>query len=95
VEKIYSAFQNNIILSSMAHQADTIGLILASEDIFQIESIRSQVESFDEAKEANVFLPIRIDYNQEPLVKAIEQKITKIQQISHNYHKVNLSNYTR
>ena len=63
-------------------QEDTIGLILASEDVFKIEQIRSQVESFEEVKEANIFLPITITYNQELIVKAIEQKIVKLDKIS-------------
>src|SRR5919106_7017795 len=48
VEKIYGALHNNLVLTSMAHdQEETIGLILASEDVFKIEHIRSQVESFE------------------------------------------------
>ena len=95
VEKIYGALHNNLVLSSMAHdQEETIGLILASEDVFKIEYIRSQVESFEGVKEANIFLPIKITYNQEPIVKAIEQKIAKLDKISHEYHKVSLSDYT-
>ena len=83
VEKIYGALHNNLVLTSMAHdQEETIGLILASEDVFKIEHIRSQVESFEGVKEANIFLPITITYNQEPIVKAIEQKIAKIDKIS-------------
>jgi DNA-binding Lrp family transcriptional regulator len=83
VEKIYGALHNNLVLSSMHHdQEDTIGLILASEDVFKIEQIRSQVESFKEVKEANIFLPITITYNQELIVKAIEQKIVKLDKIS-------------
>jgi DNA-binding Lrp family transcriptional regulator len=83
VEKIYGALHNNLVLSSMHHdQEDTIGLILASEDVFKIEQIRSQVESFEEVKEANIFLPIMITYNQELIVKAIEQKIVKLDKIS-------------
>jgi DNA-binding Lrp family transcriptional regulator len=83
VEKVYGALHNNLVLSSMHHdQEDTIGLILASEDVFKIEQIRSQVESFEEVKEANIFLPITITYNQELIVKAIEQKIVKLDKIS-------------
>lgn len=83
VEKIYGALHNNLVLSSMHHdQEDTIGLILASEDVFKIEQIRSQVESFEEVKEANIFLPITITYNQELIVKAIKQKIVKLDKIS-------------
>lgn len=83
VEKIYGALHNNLVLSSMHHdQEDTIGLILASEDVFKIEQIRSQVESFKEVKGANIFLPITITYNQESIVKAVEQKIAKIEKIS-------------
>jgi DNA-binding Lrp family transcriptional regulator len=83
MEKIYGVLHNNLVLSSMHHdQEDTIGLILASEDVFKIEQIRSQVESFEEVKEANIFLPITITYNQELIVKAIEQKIVKLDKIS-------------
>jgi DNA-binding Lrp family transcriptional regulator len=83
VEKIYGALHNNLVLSSMHHdQEDTIGLILASEDVFKIEQIRSQVESFEQVKEANIFLPITITYNQELIVKAIEQKIMKLDKMS-------------
>jgi DNA-binding Lrp family transcriptional regulator len=83
VEKIYGALHNNLVLSSMHHdQEDTIGLILASEDVFKIEQIRSQVESFEEVKEASIFLPIMITYNQELIVKAIERKIVKLDKIS-------------
>lgn len=46
VEKIYGGLHNNLVLSSMHHdQEDTLGLILASEDVLKIEQIRSQVES--------------------------------------------------
>jgi DNA-binding Lrp family transcriptional regulator len=80
VEKIYGALHNNLVLSSMHHdQEDTIGLILASEDVFKIESIRSQIESFNGVKEANVFLPTKIEYNQDSIVKSIEGKLTKIE----------------
>ena len=83
VERIYGALHNNLVPSSMHHdQENTIGLILASEDVFKIEQIRSQVESFEEVKEANIFLPITITYNQESIVKAIEQKIVKLDKIS-------------
>jgi hypothetical protein len=82
VEKIYGALHNNLVLSSMVcDQEYTIGLILAGEGVFKIESIRSQVESFEGVKEANIFLPIMINYNQESIIKAIEQKIVKIDKI--------------
>ena len=80
VEKIFSELHNHIILSSILHdQVERIGLILASEDVFKIESIRSQIESFNGVKEANVFLPTKIEYNQDSIVKSIEGKLTKIE----------------
>ena len=80
VEKIFSELHNHIILSLILHdQVERIGLILASEDVFKIESIRSQIESFNGVKEANVFLPTKIEYNQDSIVKSIEGKLTKIE----------------
>jgi hypothetical protein len=78
----------------MAHdQEETIGLILASDDIFKIKSIRSQVESFEGVKEANIFLPITINYNQDMIVKAIEQRLAKIEKACHN-NNLSLANRT-
>ena len=48
----------------------------------RLNKSESQVESFEEVKEANIFLPIKITYNQELIVKAIEQKIVKLDKIS-------------
>ncbi|MDQ3971545.1 MAG: winged helix-turn-helix transcriptional regulator [Thermoproteota archaeon] len=80
VEKIFSELHNHIILSSILHdQVERIGLILASEDVFKIESIRTQIESFNGVKEANVFLPTKIEYNQDSIVKSIEGTFTKIE----------------
>ena len=80
MERIFSELHNHIILSSILHdQVERIGLILASEDVFKIESIRSQIESFNGVKEANVFLPTKIEYNQDSIVKSIEGKLTKIE----------------
>ena len=80
LEKIFHELHNHLILSSILHdQVERIGLILASEDVFKIESIRSQIESFNGVKEANVFLPTKIEYNQDSIVKAIEGKITMIE----------------
>jgi DNA-binding Lrp family transcriptional regulator len=84
LETIFSE-HNNLILSLLAHdQESTIGLILASDDVFKIESIRSRVESFDGVKEANIFLPIRIDYNQDMIVKAIERRLAKVEKAHHD-----------
>jgi len=47
--------------------------------VFKIESIRSQIESLKGVKEANVFLPIKIQYNEGVIMKAIERQIKKIE----------------
>lgn len=51
---------------------------LATEDVFKMESIRSQIHSLNGVKEANVFLPIKIQYNESIILKAIERQIKKI-----------------
>ena len=78
---IVSRLHNHIILSLMTHdqKKETIGLNLAGEYVFKIESIRSQIQSLKGVKEANVFLPIKIQYNEGITMKAIERHIKKIE----------------
>ncbi len=80
LEKIYSQLQNYIILSLMTYdqEKESIGMTVATEDVFKIESIRSQIHSLNGVKEANVFLPIKIQYNESVIMKAIERQIKKI-----------------
>jgi hypothetical protein len=82
LEKIFSQLHNHIILSLMTYdqQKEAIGLNLATEDVFKIESIRSQIQSLNGVKEANVFLPIKIQYNEDVIMKSIEKQITKMEQ---------------
>lgn len=56
--KIFGQLRNHIILSIMTYDQEkqTIGLNLASEDVFKIESIRSQIRSLIGVKEAYVCL---------------------------------------
>jgi DNA-binding Lrp family transcriptional regulator len=76
LEQIFGELHHYVILSSTLYgRADTIGLILACEDVFIIESIRSRMESLNGVKESNVFLPTKIEYNQDLIVKAIDRKI--------------------
>lgn len=77
--KIFGQLRNHIILSIMTYDQEkqTIGLNLASEDVFKIESIRSQIRSLIGVKEANVFLPSKIQYNERVIMKAIERQIKK------------------
>lgn len=80
VEKIFHELHNHLILYSILYdQVERIGLILASEDVFKIESIRSRIESLNGVKEANIFLLTKIEYNQDSIVKSIEGKFTKIE----------------
>lgn len=81
LEKIFSRLHNHIILSLMTHdqEKEAIGLNLATEDVFKIESIRSQIQSLKGVKEANVFLPIKIQYNEDVIMKSIEKQITKME----------------
>jgi DNA-binding Lrp family transcriptional regulator len=76
LERIYRELHENIILSSnLSNQVDAIGLNLASDDVFKIEDIRSRIESFDGVQEANVFFPIKLEFPQEWIIKAIDHKL--------------------
>ena len=75
-ESVFSKLRNYLVLSlTHHHQEETIGLILASEDSSKIEFIRSEVESIYGVKEANIFFPTTMEYNQESIIKAIEQQM--------------------
>jgi DNA-binding Lrp family transcriptional regulator len=76
LEKILDELHESIILSfNFANQMDAIGLNLASDDVFKIENIRSHIESFDGVQDANVFFPIKLEYPQEWMIKAIDRKL--------------------
>lgn len=80
-EKIYYELRNNIILSTVSNNptAETIGLILACSDTAKTESIRTKIESLEYVKECRVFFPTRIEYNQNLLLKAVDEKILQFQ----------------
>lgn len=77
-ESVFNKLRNYLILSSTHHhQEETIGWILASEDSLKIELIRSQIEALDGVKEANIYFPIRMEYYQESIIKAVEQQMLR------------------
>jgi DNA-binding Lrp family transcriptional regulator len=78
LQRIYEELHEHFMLSSdMSNQEDSIGLLLGSEDVIGIESIRSRIEYFDEVEQANAFLPIKLACPQEWIVKAIDKKLSK------------------
>jgi DNA-binding Lrp family transcriptional regulator len=93
--RIFTELHDNLILSLMVlDHISNIGLILASEDVLKIESIRSRVNSLFGVKEANIFFPIRIECNREMVVKAIEQRVAKMKKSHyHDNNKVTPANY--
>jgi DNA-binding Lrp family transcriptional regulator len=81
LERILGELHDKIILSfNLTNQVDAIGLNLASDDVFKIEGIRARIESFEGVQEANVFFPIKLDYPQDWIIKAIDQKLAKQQE---------------
>jgi DNA-binding Lrp family transcriptional regulator len=65
-----------VLSSDISNQEDRIGCLLGSEDTFEIESIRSRIELFDEVEEASVFLPIKLACPQEWIIKAIDRRLS-------------------
>ena len=75
-ESVFNKLRNYLMLSLAHHyKKETISLVLASEDSFKIESIRSEIESLYGVKEASIFFPIKMEYNQESIMKAVEQQL--------------------
>jgi DNA-binding Lrp family transcriptional regulator len=78
LERIYAELYENVISSSnLSRQVDAVGLNLASEDIFEIERIRSKIESFEGIKRAEVFFPTKLEYPQEWTINAINRKLLR------------------
>ncbi|MDQ3836434.1 MAG: AsnC family transcriptional regulator [Thermoproteota archaeon] len=76
LERIYAELHENVISSSnLSRQVDAVGLNLASEDVFEIERIRSKIESFEGIKRAEVFFPTKLEYPQEWTINAINRKL--------------------
>lgn len=57
------------------HQNEIIGFILAREDNSKIESLRSEIESIVGVDKSNIYFPIKLEYNQESIIKAIERQL--------------------
>jgi DNA-binding Lrp family transcriptional regulator len=75
-ESVFNKLHNYLVLSlTQHHQEETIGFILASQDSFKIEFIRSEIESIYGVKGSNIFFPIVMEYNQESIIKSIEQQM--------------------
>lgn len=78
-ESAFNMIHNCLVLSlTPHHQEEIIGLILSSENSFKIELMRSEMESMRGVKESNIYFPIKLEYNQEPLIKSIERQASKI-----------------
>lgn len=80
LEVILSQLHSHIVLSLMTYdiEKETIGLNLAAEDVFRIEAIRSDIQSLKGVKEANVFLPTKLQYHEEIILRAIDRQIARI-----------------
>lgn len=80
LETIFSQLQNYIILSLMTfdQKKETIGINLAAEDVFKIEAIRSEIQSLQGVKEVSVFIPIKVQYHEDFIVKAIDRQLTSM-----------------
>jgi DNA-binding Lrp family transcriptional regulator len=81
LETILSRLYSHIVLSLMTYdiEKETIGLNLAAEDVSRIEAIRSDIQSLKGVKEANVFLPTKLQYHEEFIIRAIDRQIARIQ----------------
>jgi DNA-binding Lrp family transcriptional regulator len=77
-ESAFNRMHNCLVLSLIPHhQQEIIGLVLSSENSFKIELMRSEMESMMGVKESNIYFPIKLEYNQEPLIKSIERQAFK------------------
>lgn len=77
-ESAFNRVHNCLVLSlTPHHQQEIIGLILSSENLFKIDLMRSEMESLMGVKESNIYFPIKLEYNQEPLIKSIERQAFK------------------
>lgn len=66
-----------LVFMLFAIKQDSIGLLLGSEDVIGIESMRSRIESFQEVKQADAFMPTKLACPQEWILKGIDKKLAQ------------------
>jgi DNA-binding Lrp family transcriptional regulator len=79
LETVFGKLCNHIIFSLITYdqEKETIGLNLATEDVFKLETMRSEIQSLEGVKEVNVFFPIKVQYHEETVAKAIDRQIMR------------------
>jgi DNA-binding Lrp family transcriptional regulator len=78
-ESVFSKIHKYMISAAFPHhQNEIMGFILAREDNSKIESLRSEIESIVGVDRSNIYFPIKLEYNQESIIKAIERQILQL-----------------
>lgn len=78
LERVYVELgERPIFFSDFSSPQDAIGLLVGGRDTSEIESIRTQIESLDGVQKANVFLPTKVAYFQEGMIKAIDRRLAR------------------
>jgi DNA-binding Lrp family transcriptional regulator len=76
-ERIYSEFQENIILygPSIVDPDDLLIFILFGENVFIIDSVLAKIDSFEGVKNADVYIPTEIQYHHDWIMREIDERL--------------------
>lgn len=78
LESVYGRLgERPVFFSDLSSPQDAIGLLVGGTDASEIELIRSQIESLDGVQMASVFLPTKLAYFQEGIIKVIDRKLAR------------------
>jgi DNA-binding Lrp family transcriptional regulator len=76
LENSYVDLEDSFCLyAPMLSQQDVIYWLFFSKDVFTLDSIMRRIESYPGVRKVDVFIPTRIEYHKEVIIKEIERKL--------------------
>lgn len=78
IEQVYKEIKHLLVLEPPYENADTIGINLYVENMWEVERIQNKAESMKGVKNFSIILPLRRRYFHELLLKEIDKRIARL-----------------
>lgn len=83
LEKSYADLKDSFFFySPVLTQQDVIYWVFCSKDVFALDSVMRRIESYPGVRKVDVFIPTRIEYHKEVIIKEIERKLVDKRELS-------------
>ena len=78
LEKSYLDLKDSFFIHSpVLSQQDVIYWVFCSKDVFTLDSVMRRIESYPGVRKVDFFIPTRIEYHKEVIIKEIERKLVE------------------